>query len=245
MRDGIPRQRLGEGLDVLQRVAEAAAVLDDQVVDSLQHFAGVLGDVLRRGKRGIERRRVLLRALERIPVSLTTTLDRVEPGEPMKLTAEVVDPAFVEVNDARVIAQVTTPSGKTVDVPLEWSVSKDGDYRGSFVPDEPGMYEIRATASRAEGDLGTSVLHARASAGDSEYFDAAMRSSLLQRVAEDTGGRFFTTDEASALPEAINFSGRGVTVVEERDLWDMPIILMLMLTLVGAEWGYRRTRGLA
>ncbi len=64
----------------------------------------------------------------------------------MKLTAEVVDPAFVEVNDAKVVAQVTSPSGKMVDVPMEWSVSKDGDYRGSFVPDEPGLYEIKATA---------------------------------------------------------------------------------------------------
>jgi hypothetical protein len=88
-------------------------------------------------------------------------------------------------------------------------------------------------------------MHARASAGDSEYFDAAMRASLLQRVAEDTGGRFFTPATASALPEAISYSGRGVTVVEERDLWDMPIILLLLLALIGGEWGYRRKGGLA
>jgi uncharacterized membrane protein len=179
------------------------------------------------------------------PVSITTASDRVEPGEPIKLNAEVVDPAFVEVNDAKVVAQVTTPSGKTLEVPMEWSVSKDGDYRGSFVPDEPGLYEVKGTATRAQGDLGTSVLHTRASAGDAEYFDAAMRSSLLERVAEETGGRFFTTANAASLPEAITFSGRGVTVVEERDLWDMPILLMLMLACIGAEWGYRRTRGLA
>jgi hypothetical protein len=163
----------------------------------------------------------------------------------MKLTAEVVDPAFVEVNDAKVTAQVTSPSGKILEVPMEWSVAKDGEYRGTFVPDEPGLYEVRASAARPQGDLGTSVLHARASAGDAEYFDAAMRSSLLQRVAEETGGHFFTTSNASSLPEAINYSGRGVTVVEERDLWDMPIVLMLMLALLGTEWGYRRTRGLA
>ena len=72
-----------------------------------------------------------------------------------------------------------------------------------------------------------------------------MRASLLQRVAEDTGGRFFTPANAASLPEAISYSGRGVTVVEERDLWDMPIILMLLLGLIGAEWGYRRQRGLA
>lgn len=178
------------------------------------------------------------------PVAITTS-ERVEPGEPMKLTAEIVDPAFVEVNDARVTAQVTTPSGKVVDVPLEWSVTRDGDYRGQFVPDEPGLYQIRANATRTQGDLGTSLVHARASAGDAEYFDAAMRASLLQRVAEETGGRYFTADTASALPEAINYSGRGVTVVEERDLWDMPILLLGMLALLGGEWGYRRARGLA
>jgi hypothetical protein len=89
------------------------------------------------------------------------------------------------------------------------------------------------------------VLHARASAGDGEYFDAAMRSSLLKRVAEETGGHFFTPSDASALPEAISYSGRGVTVVEERELWDMPVILILLLALIGGEWGLRRKLGLA
>ena len=179
------------------------------------------------------------------PVSLTTGLDRVEPGEPLKLTADVVDPAFVEVNDAQVVAKVTSPSGKTVDVPLEWTVAKDGEYKGQFVPDEAGTYAVTTSALRDGKELGVHTLHARASAGDAEYFDAAMRASLLTRVAEDTGGAFFTPDNAAQLPEAINYSGRGVTVVEERDLWDMPIILIALLGLMAAEWGYRRVRGLA
>jgi hypothetical protein len=107
------------------------------------------------------------------------------------------------------------------------------------------MYEVKATASREGKELGTQVMHARAAAGDSEYFDAEMRTSLLNRVAEETGGHFFTPASASALPEAISYSGRGVTVVEERDLWDMPVILMLLLTLIAAEWMFRRKRGLA
>lgn len=179
------------------------------------------------------------------PVAITSGVDRVEPGEPLKLTAEVVDPAFVEVNDAQVIAQVTSPSGKTTEVPLEWTVAKDGEYRGQYVPEEPGSYEVKTTAVRDGKELGTSVMHARASAGDAEYFDAAMRSTLLTRVAEETGGAFYTTANASSLPEAINYSGRGVTVVEERDLWDMPIILIALLGLIAVEWAYRRKRGLA
>jgi uncharacterized membrane protein len=179
------------------------------------------------------------------PVAVTTALDRVEPGEPMRIRAEVVDPAFVDVNDAHVVAEVTSPSGKTMEVPMQWTVTRDGEYAGSFVPEEPGMYTVRGTAARGAQTLGSSVMHARASAGDSEYFDATMRSSLLQRVAEETGGRFYRATDVSSLSEAISYSGRGVTVVEERDLWDMPALLILLLGLIAAEWGFRRKRGLA
>ena len=72
-----------------------------------------------------------------------------------------------------------------------------------------------------------------------------MRASLLKRIAEETGGRFFTPSNAATLPEAVSYTGRGVTVVEERDLWDMPALLLLMLGLMGTEWAYRRVRGLA
>ena len=179
------------------------------------------------------------------PVAITTSSDRVEPGETITLTAEVVDPAFVEVNDAQVVATVKGPSGKSSEIPLQWTVTKDGEYRSTFVPDEAGLYEVSTSATRGQQSLGSSTLHTRASAGDSEYFDAAMRSSLLNRIAEETGGHFFTPSDASKLPEAISYSGRGVTVVEERDLWDMPIVLLLLLALIAGEWGFRRKLGLA
>src|SRR5207253_6591646 len=130
------------------------------------------------------------------------TADRVERGEPIKLTAEVLDSAYLEVNDSRTVAHITSPSGKTTDVPVEWTVTRDGDYRTTFVPDEPGVYEIRVTADRDQKPLGSAAMHVRASAGDAEYYDAAMRATLPKRIAEDTGGRFFTPANASALPEA-------------------------------------------
>jgi uncharacterized membrane protein len=177
-------------------------------------------------------------------VMLTLTQDRVDPGQPMKLTAEVLDPQYNGINDAHVVAQVTAPRGKTTEVPLEWTVEHDGEYRSSVVPDEEGLYTIRLTASRDGKDLGSDTAYVRASAADSEYFDAAMRAPLLKRIAEETGGRFYTAANVATLPEAISYSGRGVTVVEERDLWDMPAILLLLIALTGGEWAYRRTRGL-
>jgi hypothetical protein len=149
------------------------------------------------------------------------------------------------VNDAHVVADVRSPSGRSSQLPMDWTVERDGEYAATFTPDEPGLYEILVTATRDQKTLASSVMHIRASAGDSEYFDATMRAPLLKRIAEETGGRFFTSDDVSSLPEAVSYSGRGVTVVEERELWDMPIVLLMLLALVGAEWGYRRARGLA
>ena len=69
-------------------------------------------------------------------------------------------------------------------------------------------------------------MHVRVSAGDAEYFDAAMRAPLLQADRGRDRRPFFTPANASSLPEAISYSGRGVTVVEERDLWDMPALFL-------------------
>ena len=72
-----------------------------------------------------------------------------------------------------------------------------------------------------------------------------MRAPLLRRIAEETGGRYYTGHDASALLEDIKYTGRGVTVVEERELWDMPMLLLLLLALMVGEWSYRRRVGLA
>src|SRR6185295_13730123 len=64
--------------------------------------------------------------------------DRVEPGQPVVLTADVVDPRFVELNDANVVAHVTGPSGKTVDVPMQWTGERNGQYRATLATSDGG-----------------------------------------------------------------------------------------------------------
>ena len=39
--------------------------------------------------------------------------------------------------------------------------------------------------------------HVRAAPGDAEYFDATMHAARLQRIAEETGGRFYTAETIS------------------------------------------------
>jgi hypothetical protein len=72
-----------------------------------------------------------------------------------------------------------------------------------------------------------------------------MRAPLLKRIADETGGRFYTGDNVAQLAKDIVFTDAGNTVVDRKDLWDMPIVFLLILVLVTSEWGYRKLRGLA
>jgi uncharacterized membrane protein len=177
-------------------------------------------------------------------VSVEADQEQVEPGEAVRIVASIADSTFIEVNDATVTVNVTSPSGAVETLPLEWTVEEDGEYAAEFRPTEMGDYEITVNAERNGISMGQDVAYLHAAPSDREYFGAARRTQVLQRIAEDTGGRFYTTDAVSSLPEDITVTGAGVTISEEHDLWDMPALFLLMLLLMAAEWGYRRVRGL-
>jgi uncharacterized membrane protein len=177
-------------------------------------------------------------------VEARTSTERVEGGETVTLTADVVDPTFVEINDARAVAHVEGPKG-TFDVPLQWTGERSGQYRGTFVAPDDGLYAAHVEAARGNQTLGTGNTYLRAAPSENEYFDAGMNAARLRRIAEETGGRFYKAADVAALPEDVRYSGRGVTTTEERDLWHMPIMLGMILVLMCAEWGYRRAVGLA
>jgi uncharacterized membrane protein len=171
--------------------------------------------------------------------------DRVDPGDPVQLEASVADKSYVGLNDATVVAHVARPNGQTLNVPLQWTGERDGQYRGSFVSAEPGTYEVSVDATRGAEPVGSSTSYIRAIAGEAEYFDPTMHPGPLRRIADETGGRFYRANDVSKLAEDIRYAGRGVTALEERELWNMPAILLTLMLLVSAEWGYRRLRGLA
>jgi uncharacterized membrane protein len=178
-------------------------------------------------------------------VEARTTTERVEPGEGVTVEATILDKSYVELNDASATARVMRPNGTTLDVPLEWTGERDGLYRGTFVSTEAGTYEVAVDSSKGSAILGSGVTYVRAGPSDAEYFDPTMHEGPLRRIAEETSGRFYTPESAAGLAEDVRYAGRGVTSVEERELWNMPIILIALMGFVCAEWGYRRAVGLS
>lgn len=173
-----------------------------------------------------------------------TSADRVRPGGGVSIRAELADSSFVRRNDAQLVARVTAPSGAVKDVPLEWVVDRDGEYQGSYASDEIGVHAVRVTARGAQGAVASDSTFVAVADLAAEYYGAEMRKPLLERIAEETGGRFYTPASMGTLPEDIALGKRGVTVVNQMDLWDMPAVLLLLIALLSAEWAYRRRKGL-
>jgi hypothetical protein len=179
----------------------------------------------------------------RVVVSLPT--DQSNPKNPIAIRAAVSDSIFIPRNDAKVVAHLTSDSGFTRDLPLDWAIDRDGEYRGTFTPDQPGVYTVRVSAELPGGTTVGDTSYVRVADLNTEYFDAEMRAPLLKRMATETGGKFYTPATAGSLAEDVALSKHGVTVVNQMDLWDMPAVLLLLVALVTAEWSYRKMRGLA
>lgn len=177
-------------------------------------------------------------------LEIAVQVEDLAPGEPVTLEAELHDRTWQPVNDGELVARVTDPAGVVTEVPLDWVIGADGRYRGAFTARTAGEYRIEAAATGSD-TLAAEPAFVRAGEVSREFFGAGQRVPLLRRIAEETGGKYYTTATASALPRDIVYTERGITATEQLDLWDMPIVFFLLAALLAGEWGLRRARGMA
>jgi uncharacterized membrane protein len=167
----------------------------------------------------------------------------VNEGIPLRVV--VSDSAYARSNGASVSAEVVSPGGERTQLPFEWATDRDGEYVAMMVPGTNGVHTVNVSAVIGKDTIRSTAGYVRVADPTAEYFGAEMRPGVLKQIADETGGRFYRPAEASRLVEDIVFTTSGATEIQRLDLWDMPAIFALLFGLLGAEWMYRRRRGLA
>ena len=79
--------------------------------------------------------------------------------------------------------------------------------------------------------------------GVAENFHTEQNRELLEKLASETGGRYWKPDELNRLPNEISYSEAGISVRDTKELWNMPVVFLLLLGLMAAEWLLRRKWG--
>lgn len=177
------------------------------------------------------------------PVRLTTDRSNYADESRVQIRAEVRDKRYEPANNARVSATVTPEEGPPRTFALRPSSSEQGVYEAEVDAADLGVYLVETVAHLGDERLGADTLHFRREGGVAEYFHPERNSSLLTRLADQTGGSYWELDELEGLPSEIGFSEAGITTREVLDLWDMPALFLLLILLRAAEWLLRKRWG--
>ncbi|MBI1353946.1 MAG: hypothetical protein GC160_06335 [Acidobacteria bacterium] len=177
------------------------------------------------------------------PVTLTSDRSLYADDPRVKLRAEVRTKEYEIANNATVTATITPEKGEPLTVEMFPAPNEEGVYLAETTATQPGSYRVEAKAFLGDDALGSALLHIRREDGVAEDFQPAQNRQLLERLSEQTGGRYWTLSELAGLPEEVRFSEAGITARENLDLWDMPALFLLLLGLKSSEWLLRRKWG--
>jgi len=167
----------------------------------------------------------------------------------VQLRAEVRDKTFKTLSNVRVAAHIVGPEGVTADVELNPAPLEEGVYTADWTAEKPGSYTAEVTVQPPDGakkdleDMGRDVVMFRREDGVAENFRVAQNRELLEKLAEQTGGRYYTAKDMGKLADQISYSEAGITTRETKDLWDMPIVFLLARMLRSMELLLRRRWG--
>jgi uncharacterized membrane protein len=179
-------------------------------------------------------------------VSVTTDKDTYLPGELVNLSAEVSDKTFTRLNNARVTVRLTSPDGESETLPMDWSGTEDGAYQNQVsAATKEGTYQIQVDAVQGTETVGTYKAAFQVKDRPVEFYDAALDSGNLKSIAEQTSGRYYPLDKIADIPEDAIYVDSESSFVEQKELWDVPILFMLLTAFLGGEWLWRKRKGLA
>ena len=164
----------------------------------------------------------------------------------VQLIAQVRDRQFQQAANAHVTAHIVGPDNMNAMVDLTPSANTPGLYQTEWTAEKSGPYLAEVVAESADSqpqELGRDVVTFQREDGVAENFHTEQNRQLLEQLAKETGGRYWKPSELKNLPRDISYSEAGISVRNIKELWDMPIVLLLLLGLPTAEWLLRRKWG--
>jgi hypothetical protein len=165
-------------------------------------------------------------------------------GETVAFTGQVYDLDFRLTTAARLTVAVIKTEGDRVVGEIQLTPGRER-FTGSMIGLSPGQYTYSAVASIGEEALGTSegrfTVDTFSLEGEGTYQDV----ELLRGMASASGGKYISPEEANQIPSYLELQPEEVAVRREIELWNNPVVFLLVLGFVAAEWWIRRQRGLA
>ena len=167
--------------------------------------------------------------------------DRPRTGAVLTLNANVTSLGGEPLHDGAVIAQITTPSGKTTSVRL-MPAGEDawGLFTGTFAPTEPGEHHVQLSCVDAGSALDATI---SVQGSSREKRGQPARVDVLSEIAQVTRGRMMENADPASLVAAIASLPHSDLQERRVQLWAHPLWGGFVVVLLGVFWVGRKAAG--
>jgi uncharacterized membrane protein len=147
-------------------------------------------------------------------------------------------------------ATTKSPDGKMSSVRMHASVWQNPDgrrvtgFRGEAQAGTTGIYEVTARAVWTGGEADSTMRFAVATSPE-ERRGEAPDGALLRGVAAQSKGGYFTRGEGDKWLDSLPKPQRKTEREVVTDVWNHPVLVLLLFGFLCAEWWLRRRMGLA
>ena len=191
-------------------------------------------------------RQLLRWMVEDVPprLGLILSTHKIHSGGTIRLRSELLELDVNTGDPPQLRAVLTTPTGLEQVRRLSAHPSLSGVYEAEIAPADPGNYLLHVEFEAQDKLISSAESRFMVTHEGGEHYRSEMNEKLLRKIATATEGSFFSPDEADKLADALETHQRGANTLARYELWDMPLIFLLLVLFMGTEWGYRRWRNL-
>ncbi len=181
------------------------------------------------------------------------------------INAKLLNPEFTPALNSQVSAELTAPDGTSQTIALQASAGTAGEFSATVDAVITGSWRVdvsvdgdnqngtQETADQTVTNttdepeitpaINTETRWVHREDGLAENFNLGLNSAFLKRIADTTGGNYWTPDSADALPDAIRADRSGIVRLQTLPLWNIPLFFVLLLGLKLVEWLLRMAWG--
>ena len=179
------------------------------------------------------------------PVRVRPVEEFFRQGEPVRFTGQVYDALEQPVENARVTVTVAQQEQA---YQAELRPLGNGRYEGELYGLAEGEASYHASAVLDGNALGADSGQVSIGGTTVEYQNTRMDPALLRELGDVTGGRFIPLAQIDSLGALLASlpSYRSSTEIhqESRALWDWPVMLLVLVSLLALEWILRKRSGM-
>jgi hypothetical protein len=161
-------------------------------------------------------------------------------GETVTFSAELYDENYKPEDGADVRVKVLAK--EEIELPL--AGTGRGRYSGSLDALPAGEFALRTVAYKGKEAIAESRGKVVVEELSLESTETRMREDELEAIASASGGRYFSLAQADSLPGELKLESAVEKKRVQFDLKTSPLLFLVAVAIFGAEWIWRKRRGL-